>query len=99
LVWHVRCEDDACYYRCRRPCCLDPGQHFLVKTARDGNHWIGLHSYDCALPHSVARQVVEELHAGMGPSEIGIARRVLAEALDRLEELEKKRPVVFRETA
>jgi hypothetical protein len=97
--YHTRCLEEACSWWCHRPGCLEPGVHFLSITERQGNIWVAQHRYDCTLPHSIARQAVEELHAGMDPTEIQIARRVLAEALDRLEELEKKRPAIYRESA
>jgi hypothetical protein len=66
---------------------------------RQGNGWVSTHAYDCLSSPSAARQVVEELRPEMDPTEIQIARRVLAEALDKLERLEKQRPAIFRESA
>jgi hypothetical protein len=39
---------------------------------------------------SVARQAIEALRPGMEPDEISVARRVIREALDRLEKAERE---------
>ncbi len=109
--WHTRCTEEACNRRCRRPGCREPGVHFLVQLRRVDKRWAGLHSFDCTAPMpdlrlgSVTRQAIEELRPGMAPDEITIARRVIRDALDRLERattgevvtLTKRQPVALLE--
>jgi len=70
----------------------------MARSHRQGDTFVGEHLYDCTVPVSLARQVVDELRPGMAPDEVAIARRVLLEALDQLEH-QKRRPAIYRETA
>lgn len=93
-VFHVRCDDRTCYRRCLRPGCLKPESHFLIRFEKEHKGYS--HVYDCRMPEptvsvaAAAKQAIEELHPGMDPSEIAVARRVISRMLDQLEELKKE---------
>jgi hypothetical protein len=103
MEYHTRCDDESCHYRCRRPGCQEPGLHFLARSHYENGRYIGLHAYACMATVSVARMAVESLRPGMAPDEVAIARRVVLEALTKLEQAErdgkKWTPEVMEESA
>jgi hypothetical protein len=67
-----------------------PDSHFLMTAERHNRKWRRAHAFDCTATMSVARQAIEALRPGMEPDEISVARRVIREALDRLEKAERE---------
>jgi hypothetical protein len=96
--WHGKCESVDCLRRCRRPKCLEPGNHIFARAERQGKKWVSFHQlYDCTVPRvplgldvaSAARQAIAELRPELGPREVALARKVISAALDRLEALQQ----------
>ena len=98
MEFHLRCDDEGCNRRCRRPGCLEPGVHLGARCVRQNRQWVAFHElWDCTVPASdfavagLARQAIEEFHPGLGPSDVAAARAVIRQALDLLEQKQRER--------
>jgi hypothetical protein len=101
--WHASCPDPLCPRKCQRVGCTNPDSHFLMRGKLQNNKWTWTHAWECTAAVSVARMAVESLRPGMAPDEVAIARRVVLEALTKLEQAErdgkKWTPEVMEESA